>query len=253
VCTLALYFQVFDDYPLIVAANRDERYDRPTAAPSLLEGPPRLIAGRDLRAGGTWLGVNENGVLAAILNRRPSGAPAFGSATRSRGLLCWDLLGCRDAGAGRQFLNTHTRSYEPFTVAIADAAQAWVAANSATGIHIEPLPPGLHVFSNTALHDEWSEKKQRAYALFADLGARLNPQTEPRSWIGEFARVLSDHSPETGAADRKEAICVHGADSGTVSSSILVYVKAARRFEAFYAPGAPCRSAFAEPFFLDTR
>jgi uncharacterized protein with NRDE domain len=244
---------MFRDYPLIVAANRDERYDRPSAAPALLDGPPRRIAGRDLRAGGTWLGVSENGVLSAILNRRTSGPPAFGSSTRSRGLLCWDLLGCRDAGAGRQFLSTHSRAYEPFTVAVADPAQAWVAANTTTGIRIESLPPGLHVFSNTALHDEWSEKKQRAFALFADLGARLDLQAEPLSWIGEFARVLRDHSPQSGAADRKEAICVHGVDSGTVSSSIIVYAKAARRFQAFYAPGAPCRSAFVEPLSLDIR
>jgi len=57
-CILALAFQVRSDLPLIVAANRDEFYERPTEAPRLLRGAPRIVGGRDARAGGTWLGVN---------------------------------------------------------------------------------------------------------------------------------------------------------------------------------------------------
>jgi uncharacterized protein with NRDE domain len=253
VCTLALYFQISPDYPLIVAANRDERYERPTAAPALLHGPPRTLAGRDMRAGGTWLGVSEDGLLAAILNRKSSGAPALSPPRRSRGLLCWDLLGRPSADEARSFLRAHQESYEPFALVVADAAQAWVAANSASSTQIEELPPGLHVFSNTRLHDEWSEKKQRAYTLFAEIGARIALLSEPSSWIGEFTRVLSDHSPATGSADTRDAICVHGADSGTVSSSIIVYSKAACRFESYYCAGAPCRSAFGGPLSLDIR
>jgi uncharacterized protein with NRDE domain len=252
VCTLALYFQISPDYPLIVAANRDERYERPTAAPALLHGPPRTLAGRDMRAGGTWLGVSEDGLLAAILNRKSSAA-APSPPRRSRGLLCRDLLGRPSAGEAHSFLRAHQESYEPFTLVVADAAQAWVAANSASRTEIEELPPGLHVFSNTRLHDEWSEKKQRAYALFADVGARIALPSEPSSWIGEFTRILSDHSPAIGSADTRDAICVHGIDSGTVSSSIIVYSKSARRFESYYCAGAPCRTAFGGPLFLDMR
>src|SRR5258706_13330667 len=73
VCTLALYFHCFASYPVIVAANRDEHYDRPTAPPALLNDEPAMIAGKDLRAGGTWLGVNEYGLAVGILNRRING------------------------------------------------------------------------------------------------------------------------------------------------------------------------------------
>jgi uncharacterized protein with NRDE domain len=255
VCTLALYFQISPHYPLVVAANRDERYDRPTAAPALLPGPPRTIAGRDMRAGGTWLGVSENGLLAAVLNRKSSGAPALSPLppTRSRGLLCRDLLGRRSADEARSFLSAHKESYEPFTLVVADATRAWVAANSAGNTAIEALPAGLHVFSNTRLHDEWSEKKQRAYALFADVGAGFALLSEPSSLIAEFARVLSDHAPATGSADARDAICVHGVDSGTVSSSIIVYSKARRQFEAYYCAGAPCGSPFGAPLSLEVR
>src|SRR6266536_3537682 len=78
---------MFENYPLIIAANRDEHYDRPSAPPALLNTQPKIIAGRDLRAGGTWLGVNETGLIAGILNRRldgqqgiPSGVHVFSSA-----------------------------------------------------------------------------------------------------------------------------------------------------------------------------
>ena len=85
-CTLAIYFRMLPDYPLVVAANRDEQYDRPSAPPQRLDTVPTIIAGRDLRAGGTWLGINRHGLLAAMLNRRINGGLPAPDA-RSRGLL----------------------------------------------------------------------------------------------------------------------------------------------------------------------
>ena len=83
-CTLALYFQVFPHYPLVVAANRDEFLARPATPPVLLrEPPPRAFGGRDLTAGGTWLGIAETGVVAGLLNRRSATPPD--TACRSRG------------------------------------------------------------------------------------------------------------------------------------------------------------------------
>ncbi|MGH7927508.1 MAG: NRDE family protein, partial [Candidatus Binatia bacterium] len=83
-CTLALFFDVFDGYPLLVAANRDERYDRPAMPPGLIAANPRIMAGKDLRAGGTWLGVNEHGLLVGILNRRAKRETVPDSQVRSR-------------------------------------------------------------------------------------------------------------------------------------------------------------------------
>ncbi|HET9296015.1 MAG TPA: NRDE family protein [Candidatus Binatia bacterium] len=94
-CTLALYFKVFSGYSLAVAANRDEHYDRPSAPPSIIERSPTIVAGRDLRAGGTWLGINEYGLVVGILNRRQQRGLLANGAYRSRGLLCLDLLRLR--------------------------------------------------------------------------------------------------------------------------------------------------------------
>ena len=82
---------MFEDFPLIVAANRDEHYDRPSAAASLIETTPKIIAGRDLRAGGTWLGVNSAGLMVGILNRHLDGQNFLVADARSRGLLCMPL------------------------------------------------------------------------------------------------------------------------------------------------------------------
>src|SRR5262249_37650477 len=62
-CTLAIYFKMTDDYPVVIAANRDEYLDRPAAKPTVLCDRPHIVGGKDLRAGGTWLGINEYGVV----------------------------------------------------------------------------------------------------------------------------------------------------------------------------------------------
>ena len=99
---------MFEDFPLIVAANRDEHYDRPSAAPSLIETTPKIIAGRDLRAGGTWLGVNSAGLMVGVLNRHLDGNSPVADA-RSRGLLCMELLRCMSSAAAEVFMRHQAR------------------------------------------------------------------------------------------------------------------------------------------------
>jgi Transport and Golgi organisation 2 len=251
VCTLALYFQIVDDFPLLVAANRDERYDRPATPPTVLNTKPKVLAGIDLRAGGTWLGVNEHGVLAAILNRRSEESTDV--STRSRGLLCLDLLARKSAAAAGEFLEIQRETYQPFTVVCADSNVAWFAFNTTGRVQSAKLSPGLHVFSNAALHDEHSEKKHRAYALFA----KAQPQKEelcgpPPVWTDAFAKVLSDHALGNGRGDPRDAICVHGDVSGTVSSSIILFSKPARQLRTFYCAGPPCQNSFRETIALNT-
>src|SRR5437764_10042230 len=95
-CLLAIFFRVTDDAFLVVGANREEAYARGGLPPQLLDGPTRAVAGLDPVAGGTWLGVNEHGVLVAVTNRRKSQLP---DRARSRGLLARELLGCSTAAA----------------------------------------------------------------------------------------------------------------------------------------------------------
>jgi uncharacterized protein with NRDE domain len=252
-CTLALYFRIFEDYPLVVAANRDEHYDRSSLAPHLLASSPKILAGTDLRAGGTWLGVNEYGVLAAILNRRANGVQNPPPNTRSRGLLCLDVLQLGTAGEARRSLKKkHEDFYQPFSLVFADQNEAWVVFNRDEKIETMPLKQGLHVFSSTATHNERSEKRERAYTLFSDLVPTLNSESDDiSSWTSMFTNVLSDHTAGNTADDRKEAICVHTDISGTVSSSIIIYCRSEGRFRTFFCPGAPCQNSFTESLPLN--
>ncbi len=252
-CTLALYFHVFENYPLVIAANRDEHYDRPSAAPQILSVEPRIIAGKDLRVGGTWLGINEHGVFAAILNRRANGEQSAVSQARSRGLLCLDVLKRQSAREASSFLRQCQQDfYQPFTLVFADRKEAWVSFNEDPIIHTMRLAEGLHVFSSTATHNEYSEKKERAYALFSGLTPQLNSKSvDVSSWTSIVATVLSDHSAATNSNDPRDAICVHTDISGTVSSSIVIYSSSENRFRTLFCAGAPCRNAFSESLSLN--
>jgi len=251
---LALYFQMLDECPLIVAANRDEHYDRPSAAPGLYGSNPAIFAGKDLLAGGTWLGVNEYGLLVGILNRRLTSDRAVPTNTRSRGLFCLDLLALQSAADAREFVRVHQASYQPFTVLFADSREAWAAYNVQREIKGHRLGRGLHVFSNTAEYDAQSEKLDRAYRQFSQLTDeyRSNP-CDGAFWMRSLAKVLGDHTLSDGSTDPRDAICVHGDISGTVSSSIIFYEQSEKRFHSYYSPGPPCRTPFGEALTFDVR
>ncbi len=253
-CTLALYFRQFVEYPLLVAANRDEHFDRPSAAPALLNGNPKIIAGKDLRAGGTWLGVNEHGLLVGILNRRINGDALPQNIARSRGALCMELLQLNSAQAARQRIDADRYRYNPFTIVFADMQNAYVAYNHEAKIVSQALPPGLHVFSSAAEFDLNSVKAERAHERFASLTKPLSENSkEPKQWLAELQNILSDHSLGNGSDNPGDAICVHRDVSGTVSSSVIVLSQARSQFETFHCLGAPCRNTFDSEIILQVR
>src|SRR4051812_43512479 len=95
-CLLALFFRVVDDAPVVAGANREGFYARGGGPPQILAGERRAVAGLDPRAGGTWFGVNDRGVLVAVTNRLKSELP---KQPRSRGSLVRELLNCPTAAA----------------------------------------------------------------------------------------------------------------------------------------------------------
>src|SRR5258706_15768116 len=104
-----------------------------------------MIAGKDLRAGGTWLGVNEYGLAVGILNRRINGTTLPAGLGRSRGLLGMDLLKCTSPGAAADFFAAPEFRYNPFTLVFADEQFSYVAYNN-SAIAVAPLGAGLPVF-----------------------------------------------------------------------------------------------------------
>jgi len=250
VCTLALYFNVFAELPLLVAANRDEHFDRPSAPPAEIAGDPRIFAGRDLRVGGTWLGVNEHGLLVGILNRRENGnGDPLAAATRSRGLLCMDMLQRRSVEEGFDFIAVHEVAYSPFTLVFADRRSAGVAYNDhGPKIITKRLDAGLHVFSSAAELDLNSAKADRAHPRFARLKDCIKVgASDGQDWLAPLREVLADHSLREGSNDPGDAICVHRETTGTVSSSVVALTAARTRFETYFCPGPPCQNNFLGP------
>jgi uncharacterized protein with NRDE domain len=252
VCTLAVYFRAFDGFPLIIAANRDEHFDRPSSSPNLLPTTPKIVSGRDLRAGGTWLGFNERGLVVAILNRHLNDDFPLLPNARSRGALCMDLLMQNSVTEANELLREHRVRYNPFTVLFADPRRAYVAHNEDQTILSQRLDAGLHVFSSAADFELHSSKARRAEALFAEVKNRMPLLGfDLSASIKVLQAVLADHSLPQGSTNPGDAICVHRETSGTVSSSILFFSQSSSRFDSYYCEGPPCRNCFGDSLKLE--
>ncbi|HVA80484.1 MAG TPA: NRDE family protein [Candidatus Binataceae bacterium] len=244
-CTLAIYFRVAPEWPVVIAANRDEFLDRPALDPAVLNDNPHVIGGKDLRAGGTWLGISANGLVCGLLNRPTvnGGNPR----ARSRGLLCLDALRrptARDAAAFAAAENG--ANYNPFNLLVAGRDAAFVVYNRSGEIELVELAPGLHLLSNQNVDDFECPKISRSYGRFAELGGNPEFLRDPTAMRPELARLLADHSPQPDPrTGRPNSLCLHLDNYGTRSSSMIFLGRNFGRVEHFFAPGAPCKTAFA--------
>lgn len=246
VCTLAIYFQASDDLPVVIAANRDELYERPATPPARLADDPWIVGGQDLIAGGTWLGVNRHNLVGGIVNRRRAQAPD--PTLRSRGQLCMDVLRTESVAAARTRVERDPGSfYNPFNLLIASPQAACVTGNVSGAMTSTVLTPGLHLLTNLDLNDVECPRIAKSYGLF-DAARRYLRRDAIDELLPALRAILSDHS--TPLDPRTEwppnNLCVHMDRFGTRSSSILVYVAAERRFRLWHADGPPCQVAYSE-------
>ena len=244
-CTLILYYKQVEHYPIVVAANRDEQYAREARPPHVILQQPRVYAGTDEQAGGTWLGVNEFGLLVGIVNRH-SPQPQD-PARRSRGLLCRDLLCQKDASAARDTLIAEGRArlYNSFYFMWADAEHAYVAANEG-GIAIRELDPGRYLLTNSSLID----LSRLVPAGLGDLLSNLAPGSLD-ALFAMLRAVCQSHQEVERVVDApnehrgNRAICVHASEEyGTVSSSLLAISGRWHTSRYLHAEGPPCLTPY---------
>ena len=165
VCLILLAWRVHPDYPLVLAANRDEFHQRP-AAPAAWWSSPRILAGRDLSAGGTWLAVTPDGRFAALTNYRDAGRTR--SDAPSRGALPVRLLEPRlPATLQLQELRRIAGEYNGFNVLFSDGAQA--AVFESVGGQGRLLEPGVYGLSNHLLDTPWPKVVTAKAALASAL------------------------------------------------------------------------------------
>lgn len=245
-CTLAVYIGTSARYPLAIAANRDEFLDRASEAPSVRDGDPWMFAGRDLVAGGTWLGINEHGLAAGILNRRTAAKPD--PQKRSRGELCASALRRPSCGEAIAFVRGHdANEHNPFNLLLASAREATVIGNASGRMRRQDLSPGVHVLTNLDLNDPTCPRIAKSHRLFEACGEALR-DNHVTQFVTSVGSLLADHStpldPRAGGIPTN--LCVHLDGYGTRSSSILVYDATTGRFRYWHADGAPCRTPFFE-------
>ncbi len=242
-CTLALYTRVGAAVPLLVAANRDEFLDRATAAPRLLSVAPWIVAGQDLVAGGTWLGLNERGLVVGLLNRRSVAAPD--ATLESRGLLCLRALQCGTVDEVADLLRTEEGSrYNPFTLLAAARDDALVGVARGDEIEIRRLQPGLHLLTNLEVNDPNCPRIQRSLGRFIALQSPIGTGSD--GFVAELRSVLSQHTAAGGTPSvaYEDGLCIHRGPYGTRSSSIIA-LDSSGSARYWHAEGPPCRSDYA--------
>jgi len=253
-CTLIAIHRRVAGAPLVVAANRDEFFDRPASGPEFFVHPNgmTILAPRDLKAGGTWLGLNQRGVFAALTNR-PTQTPD--PKRRSRGLLVMDALGHPDAEkAAAAFESLRPDRYNPFNLFIADAKDAFTVVCHAGVVRGAALEPGAHVIGNAEPNDREHTKTQRTL-----LAANALLSGTPAETLEGLAGLCRSHEGKDDAQRGPlDATCVHTEGYGTRSSVLLRLEEDAAKSgfansRFHYADGAPCVAPFEDstPLLLE--
>ncbi|MFQ5552554.1 MAG: NRDE family protein, partial [Thermoplasmata archaeon] len=212
---------------------RDELYGRPSEEPTLTREPTSILAPRDVQAGGTWIGVNEVGVVAAISNREEG---SYDSARRSRGLLCLEALRHTSALEIKDFVEEEVaeEKYNPFNILYGDRGHAFVTHYAGEPRTVE-LAAGVHVLANMDVDDAGQPRVHLAQEALRD-----QPLADLSAAIEAVQRVASDHTVYQG-----ESVCRHGDRAGTVSSSLLAISENFPRDSLFlYSAGRSCEADY---------
>lgn len=252
-CTIAILIDVVDDAPLVLAANRDELYARPTRGPELLARTPQgpVIGGRDVTSGGTWLAVRADGHFAAVTNQRALATPPPG--LRSRGLAVLELASA--AAPDDYVAGLDPTAYASMNLVWSSGGGVKVAYTRREDASIQhtTLGPGVHVLCNDRIGALGFPRGERLFdAIEAALG-------ESRRWADlapRLARALGDHTrveladtppshlpPEL--ARELTAVCIHSEHYGTRSATLLA-AAAGRVLDYRHADGPPCTAAFVD-------
>ncbi|HLN15531.1 MAG TPA: NRDE family protein [Acidimicrobiales bacterium] len=261
-CLLIVLSEVCPGYPLVVAANRDERTERPAVSMTVLQDRgPRILGGRDELAGGTWLAVNEHGLVAGLTNRPVSGGRD--ESKRSRGELPLRLARWRAADEAVDDLvaNVDPGRYNPCWFLVADRRTVYyVDLAPEEGPPVRELGPGIHALENRPLGGPSPKVDYVTSRLegVADL--------DPAFRRARLETLLADHTvppgvePPTAPEDPVEgeeapapipvavhACCVHTDGYGT-RSSLLIEVEAAPAAPPALrsADGPPCTAPFVD-------
>jgi uncharacterized protein with NRDE domain len=231
VCLIAIAWQARPDLPLVVAANRDEWRERPTQASHWWADAP-ILAGRDLQAGGTWMGLSRDGRFAAVTNfRDPSDRR---STARSRGGLVSEFLASReDPEAYLQRVARAAHEYNAFNLLVADTHVLWYFGSREGPPR--PVAPGVHAISNHLLDEPWPKVVAARDGMKRALSL-VNPVDTLFDMLSDTTLAPDAELPRTGVAleweRRLSPALIRGEDYGTRASTVVVrFADGRHRFE----------------------
>jgi uncharacterized protein with NRDE domain len=221
-CLIAIAWRARADLPLVVAANRDEWRDRPAEPARWWSDRPGVLAGRDLRAGGTWLGISRSGRFAAVTNfRDPSDRR---STARSRGELVADFLaGDEEPMAYVERIALRAHEYNAFNLLVADTATLWYFGSREGPPR--PVAPGVHALSNHILDEPWPKVNSARRAMEAAVREN-DPAPGLFEMLSDPTPALDQHLPRTGVPldweRRLSPALITGEDYGTRNSTVVM-------------------------------
>jgi uncharacterized protein with NRDE domain len=220
-CLILLAWHAHPDYPLVLAANRDEFFARPTA-PAAWWPSPAMLAGRDLEAGGTWLGVTRDGRIAALTNYRDPTSQRADAPTRGT-LVPAALTGSIPVHARLSELHRTAARYNGFNMLFSDSTQ--LASYESVPDRSRVLGPGVYGLSNHLLDTPWPKVVTAKAALGSAL-AQLPEHRELLALLRDEARPDDALLPRTGVSLSWERLLssafIRAPGYGTRSSSIVV-------------------------------
>lgn len=239
-CLIFFSYDMHSDCQLLVAANRDEFYDRPTSPLGFWKDLPYILAGRDLKNSGTWMGITRTGRFAAITNFREHPVSHFqdgaGEQPPSRGLLVSNFLAGKESpGTYLEHVRSTGHRYNGFNLLIGDSSGLFYYSNRKN--YIQRLKPGLYGLSNHILDTPWPKvKKGKACLKTLLFSCSHGPLPDQGDFFEDIFHILGDRSrppddslPDTGVGISWEKILsplfVTSEIYGTRSSSILLMEK----------------------------
>jgi len=225
-CLIAIAIAQHPDYPLIIAANRDEFYSRPTASLDYWDEKPHVLAGRDLKSLGTWLGMTTTGRIGAITNFRHPDALHQKSQGPSRGELIRRFLeGTDPPQTYLDRLRPSKNQYNGFNLVVGEMTELWWYANVSD--EIKKLTPGIHGISNHLLNTPWPKVEKIKSALSGIIEENRAMDAEGLfDVLSDQTQPPDDELPDTGVGLEWERILspifISSSIYGTRSSSVIL-------------------------------
>ena len=225
---LAILYHLVPDSPILVAANRDENYERVCPTPSIQSGKPRILASIDQQTGGTYLGVNQQGMFCGLTTRRKMVVPP---SPRSRGALCREMLktGSARLAVDLALEELHSGQYDGVNYVVADSESGWVV-HAGNEIDVVELKQGLSIIGSHDVDDPVDERVAMARRLLT-----LQMLDSPVKFLAVASKVFARAPIGPG----RPSMVLREPNFGTVSSTLISLGKKPRDAIYQYASGAP--------------